>query len=343
MNNQKSNRVKGYATARYIVLALVLLLSACDGGIFGTGGPDDMLDNNAMNTVDAAPIPTNGSESGATNANTADSQEGDVSASTDDTATDSTDTTDAADTVDSTDSVDSDTMAPTDAVFMENTVIDKQFTNATTTLSGTDATINVINTSSLTVNVIDTGVQNTPLLFDTEGVATNTNSSGVTLQQNQTSLDVVDNNTRAEVVARFTEFNAANETFTTLLIRQNDAQIDAIPLITETTTTDSSQIKVRVIQAGTLGEASFVSTFNLLSTGSNTDGAVDRNFGPLSFDMPVSEYTEIFSGDYVLSDANGRIDNQTLSFEAGNVYTVVVVNNSSDGVLLVNDTEAAGL
>ena len=77
MNNPITNRFKCVSTARGLLLVVVLLLSACDGGIFGTGGPDsiDMSASGPTNIpltdsqVEAADTASGGLE-GATDAST---------------------------------------------------------------------------------------------------------------------------------------------------------------------------------------------------------------------------------------------------------------------------------
>jgi len=56
MNNQMTSKTAGVMTAKALMLVSVLLLAACDGGIFGTGGSDtDMagtLDSAGLSTDD---------------------------------------------------------------------------------------------------------------------------------------------------------------------------------------------------------------------------------------------------------------------------------------------------
>lgn len=346
MNNLMNNSARGFAITKSWLFVLVLLITACDGGIFGTGGPGDLA-NSTMIPIDADPLTTEGSASDTTiDDNMPATETSGESAST----TGSTGESDGAAGGDSTnnssasggqtggsETTDGNTTTSGQTEGVGPAVIDNQFTNTVATLNDSAARINLINTSSLAVNVIENGSQT---LFGVEGVAPNSQSNVATLQQNNTGLDIVDNNTRAETVVSFSTFDAASATFTTLIVRQNEAQIDAIPLINQTSTTDQTLIKVRVIQATPLSNASVEAVFELQSAGANP-GGVDRTVGPLSFDTPLSDYLEIPEGDYELKDPANRIDNQMVSFEGGNVYTIVLVDNGTDVILVVNDTEAA--
>lgn len=327
MNNLMYNGTRTIATAKHLLLVLVLLISACDGGIFGTGGPDDILDN-SMSTIDAS-APTSGVATDL-----------DSTANTDDSASDSgsvdgtggTESTEGSTTDGQTDSADT----------LSTTLRDDQFTNTLATLDNSDARINVINTSSLSVNVVETSAPAFPALFGTNGVAASTRSSTVTLQLNESSLNIVDNNTRTEVLFGFSMFNAANATFSTLIVRENGAQVNAIALATQTGTSDSTLANVRVMQASAWGDNTVETLFKLQSAGANP-GGIDQSFGPLSYDSPNSDYINIPSGDYELIDPAGRITNQMISFVGGHAYTVVLTGSSTNPILLVDDTEASEL
>lgn len=334
-----------------------LLLSACDGGIFGTGGPDSI----EMNASSSADIPftegvdaENASDSQGTtetagsgtdeagNAatgglNGADATDGSADAGATDSATtdggfapgnsDGEGTTEAGDT--------------TSNLSPESPMVDtNRFTNNQASLIDTAPQINVINATSLSINVVETGVQAQPVLFGAGGIAMNTLSNRAALLESETSLDIVDNNTQTERIFSFTDFAANDSTFTTLLVRQNGEQIDAVPLITLTATQDVTLAKVRVIQAMAYNDASAQATVSLQSAGANP-GGVDVIFGPLSFISPETSYIDIPKGDYELIDSLGRVQNQALNFSGGNVYTVVLLENNTGSLLVINDTEAA--
>lgn len=360
MNNQKTNSVRGSATAKGLLFVLVLLISACDGGIFGTGGPDDILATTADTSDAAAPnVNTDGTVAEATNDTETGGSASNASASADAGASDGGASDNGASDNGASDGGSADAGTSDAGVADGGTsdggasdggagsgdvsllTMENQFNNSLPTLDSPTAKINLINTSSVSLNVIETGAPLSSTLFGADGVAPDTQSNAVALQLSGTSIDIIDNETPTETVVRFPTFIVESATFTTLLVRQNGVQIDAIPLISETKTTDSSLIKVRVVQAGTLGDPSVSATFNLQSVGANSGGVVDRDFGPMSFNSSESNYTEINQGDYQLTDPANRINNQMLTLEGGNVYTVIVLGDSSNAVLLINDTETA--
>lgn len=360
-----TNRMKGIGSGNSFMFVLVLLISACDGGIFGTGGPDDLQ----MTTSDAA-APMAGSESGVTAGTSATDQENNGSttgemvevgnadtASESDTINNTEELTDAGSSTNPIDGMTDSGSAnggATDAGSTDEGGTDStptvpanttppmgdSFTNNAATLNNSVALINLVNTSGITVNVIETTGSST-LLFDQNGVAPNSVSSAASPQLSETSLDVVDNNTRAEVVFSFPEVITQEATFTTLLVRQNGSQIDAVPLVSSVSTTDAALAKVRLIQATSLGDAAVRADIFLESAGANP-GGIDEVFGPLSFVSPITEYIEVPNGDYEFRDLLDRFNNQMVSFAGGNAYTVFIVDDDgANSLLVVNDTEAA--
>jgi len=341
-------------SGRSLLFFSVLLLSACDGGIFGTGGPDDLDMGSAASIPPITDSVANESDGGA----------GTVSGSdTDDTASGSSDGAQAGDSaanttagttgegsttgdagVDGSSGDTGGTDAGTDggetagvATPQSPELGSAPFTNNTTTLTTSDVRINLINTTSLPINVVESSAENLPVLFGNDGVAADTVSGTAALQANESSLDII-NNSNADTVFSFPQFIASDATFTTLLVRDNGVQVDTVALVSLTTTTDENIARLRVIQADTLGDENASAVFMLVAAGANP-GGMDAQFGPLSFVMPQADYTEVSSGDYELIDPLGRVATQPLSFAGGNVYTVVVLDSGT--ALQVNDTEAA--
>lgn len=347
--NKRTN-TSGYKNCLFISLAL--LLTACDGGIFGTGGPDDLQ----MNTADAS-APIAGAPTDSTGASTtagAEMQTGDSGNSGDGGANNAgidagiTDGGAGAADAGATDSgaadggftdagtaesMGSDTAGPVAPDFT-----DGAFRNEQQTLDSPEARINLINTSDVFVNAIQTDTSTSPILFSDAGVEPGSVSAAASLQVDQTGLRVVDNGNRTQAVSTLVDFSITQATFTTLLVRNNGSLIETIPLVSLTTTNDNMVSKVRLIQADTFAEQTATSLFTLQSAGTNPAG-MDRAFGPLSFDSSVIDYVDITSGDYELTDELDRVQTQAISFAGGNTYTVVIVDNGP--ALVVNDTEAA--
>jgi len=351
MDHRMSRRTFKDRSVSYLLFTLALLISSCDGGISGTGLPemdinasaapeesidtantadvvDENIEPNAGDSVSTPPptdVDTNEPAGGApTNSNGSSidgASDGGSDAGSADGGTDGAETSDSI----------------TDGASLPGVT---EFTNTVATLDGTDARVNLINASTVPVNVIETGAPNTPVLFGGSGIDTNVVSGAATLTELGTSLEIVDNSAQTESVFNFLTFDVVNASFSTIVVRQNAAAVDAIALITETQTTDSALARVRVVQAATLGNAALETLFDLNSAGANP-GGIDESFGPLSFNAPVSAYTDIPNGDYELIDPAGRFENQSLNFAGANVYTIVVTGDSANPVLLVNDTEAA--
>lgn len=345
-----NNAMKVYI-GRSLMLVILLLVSACDGGIFGTGGPDNIN----MNTMDAG-APTTDGQVGSTAGASVSGTEGDTNStanSVEQGTADAGSTGNAAGTTDAgntdgftdgttttegiTDGGGTDSGQGSDTPVMGS----NQFTNNQATLDTADIRLNLINTASIPVNANESAVANAPLLFGDNGVQLNMLSNTATLQRNNTSINIVDHNTRAEIVFSFANVTVLDATFTTLLVRENGGQIDAIPLTTLTKTSDPMLAKVRIVQADVLGNASAEAMFQLQSAGANP-GGIDERFGPLSFVAPISNYTDIPNGDYELIDELGRIENQALTFVGGNVYSIIVLGNGTNPILLVNDTQSGG-
>jgi len=357
MNNPMTNRSTKAGIARGLFFIVVLLLSACDGGIFGTGGPDNIdmsastsadipLTDSGVDTTDGTSSSESEASTDTSAGGTANSETGSTNGLAEASDAGSTDAG-AADggmppaTGDST-TGSSNTGDPTSGSSIEDSgeFINNQASLDPTTI--TTARINVINATSLSVNIIETGAETQPefSLFGVSGVAANTLSGSAALLENETSLAITDNATPAMTVFSFTNFTADDATFSTLLVRENDSQIDAVPLITLTATQDETIAKVRVLQAIPFSDASAEALINLQSAGANP-GGIDQAFGPLSYVNPTTDYIDIPSGDYELIDSLGRFENQMLTFIGSNVYTVVLMENSSGPLLVINDTESA--
>jgi len=212
-----------------------------------------------------------------------------------------------------------------------------RFENDTQTLNGPNAQLAVINTSGLTLNVVSPSSEPEALLFDNAGIAPNMSSESVVLNTNTTNLNIVDNNNPSQVLVSYSQFNAEPRTLTTLLIREDEGEINAVALATETQTTDPGLAKVRIVQGGTLGNRLLESQLLLQSAGDNP-GGVDTSFGPLSFDRPQSDYTELFAGDYELIDLANRFTPIPVTLEGNTVYTLLLTGNGMNDVRVIVDS-----
>jgi len=346
MNN---NNGKGLTPKTLAMFAAMLLLTACDGGIFGTGGGPDMipptendssmdagsppLTSEAGDTDDAASsgTATSGTEGAQNTTGGSTTTDGGTVGSTDG------DTTGQGTTADSSTENSDGAMNP----FPETEITtNAQFINETAVLSTAEARLNVVNASNLTINVFETSVQPDSVLFNENGIASQSISNSVSLMNNESSLDFVDNNALGELLGSYSQFDAADATLSTVFVRQLDATFYLNAAATQTSTSDAGLTKIRVVQASALNNAETNAQFMLLATGDNSSG-VDASFDPISFFTPVSPYLEVPAGDYEFTDELGRKDNETFSLSGGTVYTITVLGPDATPSLLNNDSASA--
>lgn len=337
MNNQKTTKTTRIMNAKTTMLVSVLLLAACDGGIFGTGGADDIMVNTPDLTSENLPNTDQGTSSSATgdagdsNSTGAVALEGGTVGDSPTSPIDTGTGTTGAGTGDA------------DASTFELSVSagnDGTFVNATPTLSDSDAQLVVINTSSLTLDIVSRDTDQGAVIFEVADVAPNTSSESTTLSANVTNLTIAESNNPTQVLISYSQFIADPSTLTTLFIREDTTGINSVALVTETKTSGPGLAKVRIVQGGTLGDALVDSHLQLQSAGDNP-GGVDINFGPLSFDRQRTDYIELFAGDYELIDLAKRFSPVAVTLSSESVYTLLLIGNGNDNnnVLTVIDSE----
>ncbi len=348
MTNRMTSNLSKNRIVKCLLFSCVLLISACDGGIFGTGGADDadliegidagdnsgltdgVSENDtqgtagfdASNSSDTANMTGSPSESGTT---TGSSTSGDTTGGT--TGGETTGET----TGDTTAS------APITGGNVNDNEIEG-FVNNTPTLGTPAARISLFNASTQTLNVIETGVNPETLLFEPADIVPGALSSTANLSNNITSLSIVDSENVTEALLTFSNIEVADSTLTNIVVRQNADTISVITLTTETTTSDPTLARVRMVQAGSLGDTDIISTMQLVSAGDNP-GGIDLSFSPISFSDAQTDYLELPAGQYQLSDNANRIAEQVLSLSGGVVYTIVLTGDGDNTVVVINDTQ----
>jgi len=216
---------------------------------------------------------------------------------------------------------------------------DGTFSNNTRTLIGPEAQLFVVNTSSQTLDVISPSTDQDAARFEVNGILPYTLNESTVLSINATDLAIVDNNYPDEILISYSDFNVSASTLTTLLIRESENELNSVPMVTETQTSGPGVAKVRIVQAGTLGDASLESDLQLLSAGNNP-GGVDLVFESLSFNLPQSNYQELNAGDYELIDLAGRVTPFPVTLSGGTVYTLLLTGDGVNQVTVIVDSEA---
>ena len=138
-------------------------------------------------------------------------------------------------------------------------------------------------------------------------------------------------------------FNAAEFSITTIILRpEPNDDIGVIALATQAEASSASTALIRLVQTSTLGDAagdtSSTSTITLTATEPNNSGS-DVSFEGLSFDTAVTEYLDVLAGSYTLTDADGRFASETVTIEAGRVYTIVINSATAPVLRVIDDSE----
>lgn len=318
------------------IFASVLLLCSCDGGIFGTGGPDNMgLDAGLGTDVNlGAPVDmtdgANDSTAGATDAGGSPDSNGGAGGTTDAGVTDagSTDTgaTDGGGTSDS-----GETASMPDSLRIENT---------TATLSNSDVLIRLVNTSETTINVFDLVDVRKIILYGDNGIEPGRSSAANPTSQGEYQREIFDNDDLANILFALSPLSIGESTFTTLIFRSSVSGNSVLALPTELSTSDATLAKLRVVQTASFNSPESLATFSVLSGGENP-GGIDVAFEGISFNAPTSDYLELPAGDYLLSDSLGRFTDQSFSVLGGEVYTVLVTDDASTPLLIITDSDNA--
>ena len=250
-----------------LLLALILPLSACGGGLFGTG------DGSPIGTVDIN-VPS-------VNMNAMDS-----------------------------------------ASFMNLDVVTEE----------TDALVNILNysTSNLVVRV-DTSNS------DSEIIAAGSNSTVLRIAPDTHVLTLLDS--EDSTVSTFEPFTVAAQSLSTIIVRESGSDIRVDVVRTEVAADDTTTARVRLIQIGNLDDVSLGSDVSLLAGGDNP-GASDIVFNDPRFNLSaISEYVIAGSGDYVLTDPQGRVSDTPITLEGGSVNTILLIGQSETDVVLIRDSD----
>jgi len=307
MINQMRTKLTTKLSKHSLIFLCVLLLSSCDGGIFGTGGPDTMgLDAGLETDVNmGSPI--------------------DMTDGASDTTAGETDTgeTDGGGTSDS-----GATGGAPESLGIENT---------TATLSNSDVLIRLVNATETTINVFDLVDVRKDILYGDNGIAPGRISTANPTSQGEYQREIFDNDDLSNIFLSLSPLSLAESTFTTLVFRNSGLSYSILALPTELETNDAALAKLRVVQVGSFSNPDAIATFTALSAGENP-GGIDVAFEGISYNVPVSEYMELPAGDYLMNDSQVRFADQAFSVVGGEVYTVLISDATPNPLLIVNDS-----
>ncbi|MEE9334504.1 MAG: hypothetical protein V3U65_10485 [Granulosicoccaceae bacterium] len=294
MTNKKSTQYLYLAMA-----CLSLLLTSCDGGLFGTG--DGHNNSNVMVNGDATGGTTGNMETGATT----------------DTSTGTTTSATTGSTTDGQSTAAFDNMQP----------------------GGQSPTpqMRVLNLTQLNVQVRvnDNAVINELLPEQDSGrIALPIDASQLAF------TDVATLSTTNQAAFHTIEpFNAAEFSITTIIMRrQPNDSIGVITLTTQTVPTDPAMALARLVQTTILGDVSGSSTITLVVTEPSHSGS-DVSFDGLSYDTQATAYAGVFPGNYTLTDTDNRFVSQSITIEAGHVYTIVISSETTPVLRVIDDSQ----
>ncbi len=311
-----------------------LLVSACDGGIFGTGGPEDesilIATDSSDIGADSSPgleaVPDSPSvpnspvdENAITNAG----NEQNIPESAIDPAMSPgiADVSDPASTADSISGMDS------------------NFINDNATTGNAAPALRLINTSSQTIMAGERLDQSNSEfdLLDMSVVDAGNTSELVFLNADINALSVIGSSPPIEI-GRIQPFTAVSGSITNVLIREESGSVSLIPMSVEVNTTDPTLSMLRVVQGSGFNSATRTASLMLESAGINP-GGIDAEFSPISYNDPVSFYIEVPAGDYSLRDPLNRFSEQDVSLAAGAVTTFVFADEPDNFLIPVEDSQ----
>ena len=287
---------------------LLLLLTSCDGGLFGTG---DGTNNDNIMVDGEADGATGGTQSG-------------VDAGTDGTTTGTTDGETTADSM----SVASDSNPTTEA--FDNMLPGSQIAAPQMrVLNFTQLNVQISANNNAVVNELqpeqDSGRFELPV-----------DATQLTFAD-FTALSADDSSVAFHTIE---PFNAAEFSITTIIMRQNDidGSISVITLTTQSEPTDPTTALARLVQTTSLGDVSRSSTITLAAAEPLNSGS-DVSFEGLSFDTQATGYADILPGTYTLIDAANRFASQSITIEANHVYTIVINRDTAPVLRVIDESQ----
>jgi len=337
-----------------ILLMATLALSACDGGIFGTGAGGDDGPGIVASGGEGGGASTMNPEGSADEGSTVDTAAGDdagedtgddggtTEADGDDGGGGSTSGIDAG----STDSPGSGTAdgAPEPAPEPPSSVSVPQSGFSNTLSGGTEPVprVGMINATARGLQLYrDDGNTLSPVM----SVPAQETGMIATVPMSSVALMVFDFDdasspqgdiAREDALYRIEPLELGTASVTSLLARESRAGrgIDVVPLATQTISDDPAQTLVRIVLAVDLS-AETLSTFDFtLTPAGQSPGGAEVVFTNPSYREPSAEYFAVAAGDYRLSVTDDRFAARSLSIPPGKVYTLVITANDALSIIV---------
>ena len=206
------------------------------------------------------------------------------------------------------------------------------FVNLDVVTEDANALVNVLNysTSNLVVRV-DTSNS------DSEVIAAGSNGPALRIAPDTRVLTLLDS--EDSTVIRFEPFTVAAQSLSTIIVRESGSTTSVNAVRTEVAADDPTIAKVRVVQIGDLGDANLSGDVSLLASGDNP-GSSDIVFTNLGFNRnAITQYVIAGSGDYVLTDTEGRVSDTTITLDEGSVNTILLIGQTVTDVVLIRDSD----
>lgn len=285
-------------------LAVLLVVSACDGGIFGTGDGD-------ITILPDGDVVANGSSDTPDGTNTGNSS----------TVPDDLDFVEAGfDNL----LISGDNQSPIlNVINVSGTVLSISHGTGTQALitalaSGETSQATGLPVSAQSISVFETGLPD----------------NRVTLAP----LNLAAFSVTTVIVRNALNVNSANIDPAALLEQLPSSTFELVPLRTLTSAGSSHSALLRIVQANALDEDDSGATFILRPAGSQP-GSVDISFTNISAATALqSEYQALGAGDYEMLDSLNRFLPVPLNIESGKVYTLIVTGSQAPVLLIQQDS-----
>ena len=276
---------------RTCILSLLLLISGCDGGLFGTG-------DGSIESIDAAQPPVSVAPESETSEQSAPAQESDNS---------------------------------TEGIESSDISVSLAFDNTMPSGLNTDNVLlpaaKILNLSSIAINAYVDGVEvgnsvNAPQLQSSELLAVNTGESTIVLRSIEDNIIIGSISPLNAAPSSITSIIISSAGDNAALLSELTMSLTA--LTTRAQATAADMVDLRIVTVGTSDSDN--ASYTLTPTSTNTQGLeLQLSATPARSNNTtlVSEYLIARTGSYTLSSTDTSMPVQTVELEAGRVYTLI--------------------